>query len=136
MNSRTSLFLISMITLVGITSLSSAQTNQSIQEYEEVYVFVEKMPEFIGGKDSLKVYLSKNIDYSKAAQMKKTNLRVLVAFIVTKEGNVIRPNILKSVSKEMDEEALRVVASFPKWKPGIQDGKAVNTRINLPIDFK
>lgn len=97
---------------------------------------VEQMPEFPGGNIALMEYLSSNIKYPQAAQVSKTQGRVIVQFIVTHEGDIKEPKIVRSVSTELDQEAIRVISLMPKWKPGMQRGKAVNVKYTVPVMFR
>lgn len=106
------------------------------QDSSDVFDVVEQMPEFPGGINGLMQYLMTNVKYPVDAQKSKTEGRVLVMFIVDREGNVTEPEILKSVSPSLDAEALRVVNAMPKWTPGKQKGKPVRVKYTLPIAFQ
>ena len=97
---------------------------------------VEQMPEFPGGNGALMEYLSKNIKYPKAAHENKTQGRVIVQFVVARDGSIKDPGIVRSVSPELDEEAKRVISLMPKWKPGMQRGKTVNVKYTIPVMFR
>ncbi|MBQ8500856.1 MAG: TonB family protein [Bacteroides sp.] len=104
---------------------------------EEVFDVVEQMPDYPnGGMKGLMEYLHKQIKYPKEAVDKKVEGRVLVQFIVSKEGDIVEPKILRSVDALLDAEALRVINNLPKWKPGMQKGKPVAVRFTVPITFK
>ena len=104
---------------------------------EEVFDVVEQMPDYPnGGMKGLMEYLHKQIKYPKEAVDKKVEGRVLVQFIVSKEGDIVEPKILRSVDAPLDAEALRVINNLPKWKPGMQKGKPVAVRFTVPITFK
>lgn len=96
----------------------------------------ERMPEFPGGETGLLNYLSRKIKYPKHARKKGIMGEVIIRFIVNKEGRVANPKVVKSVSYDLDQEALNVVKKMPKWKPGIQDGDPVNVEYSLPIRFQ
>lgn len=102
----------------------------------EVFMVVEQQPEFPGGMEKLGKYLSENLNYPAAAKKASVQGRVFVNFIVTKTGDVTDVNILKDVGFGTGEEAVRVVSQMPRWKPGKQDGRPVNVRYNLPINFE
>ena len=87
------------------------------------YEVVEQMPEYPGGVEALMKFISENIRYPKEAQESRVQGRVVVQFTVSKDGYVINPQIVRSVSPELDKEAIRVVSLIPKWKPGKQNGK-------------
>lgn len=103
---------------------------------DEVFQVVEKMPEFPGGMGELMNYLAKNIKYPTQAMKDSIQGRVIVQFVISKTGEVINPSILRSVSPELDAEAIRVVSSMPLWTPGEQKGEAVNVKFTLPIQFR
>ena len=97
---------------------------------------VEEMPEFPGGMQECMMFLAKNIKYPVAAQEAKIEGRVIVQFVVKKDGTIADPIIMRGVSPELDAEALRVVSLMPNWKPGRQRGKAVNVKYTIPIMFR
>ena len=110
-----------------------------IEENDEQEIFdaVERMPEFPGGEGALLAYLSKNIKYPAVAQENNIQGRVLVQFVVNKDGSIVDCRIVKSsVDKSCDKEALRVVSSMPKWKPGQNNGKPVRVRFTVPVMFR
>ena len=100
---------------------------------KKVYTVVEEMPTFNG---NLNQWLAENIKYPSEALKNKEQGRVIVQFIVSKEGEVMEPKIIRSVSPSLDKEALRVVSSMPKWNPGKANGKPVAVRYMLPVSFK
>ena len=99
-------------------------------------MIAEEMPEFLGGMDECKKFISKNTKYPAEAQLNGIQGRVEVNFLVTDEGDIKAPTISNSVDPLLDAEALRVIQSMPKWKPGKQRGKPVNVVMKLPISFK
>ncbi|KAA6566822.1 energy transducer TonB, partial [Salmonella enterica subsp. enterica serovar Lubbock] len=101
-----------------------------------VYDVVEKMPSFPGGMPALFEYLCNNLHYPKVAEEKKVEGRVLVTFVVGKDGSISNAELVRSVSEELDAEAIRVVSSMPKWQPGTQNGKPVNVKFTVPVTFK
>ncbi len=103
---------------------------------EEVFVKVDQMPEFPGGQVALVKYISKNLHYPAKAKKNKISGRVFVSFIINKEGQVIEPKILRGLSEECDEEALRIIKQMPKWKPGLKENKPVNVQFNMPLQFE
>ena len=102
----------------------------------EVYDMTEQQPQFPGGPKELMAFLGKNIRYPVAAQEAGVQGRVICQFVITKEGKVADIKVLRSVSPEIDEEAVRVIKAMPAWTPGKQDGQAVNVRYTLPVTFK
>lgn len=117
-------------------SISFAQKSESKEEVEDyVFVIVEEMPEFPGGKDSLYKFLGANIVYPNKAKDNSVQGKVYVNFTIEKDGSISGVKVLRSVHPLLDEEAVRVVELFPKWKPGKQKGKTVRVSYNLPISF-
>ena len=103
---------------------------------DSIYQIVEVMPEFPGGVDKMMDYLSKSIKYPEAAKEKGISGRVFLSFVIEKDGAVSDVKVAKGIGKECDDEAVRVVKSMPKWKPGMQKGKPVRVSYMLPIFFK
>ena len=103
---------------------------------DDVYDVVEKMPEFPGGMAELMKYLSSNIKYPVEAHKAGIQGRVVVSFVVNKDGTVKDAKIVRSVDKSIDAEALRVISAMPKWLPGYQNGKAVKVRYTVPVTFR
>ncbi|HPQ08079.1 MAG TPA: energy transducer TonB [Bacteroidia bacterium] len=103
----------------------------------EPYIIVDKMPEFNGGIDSLTKYLVSNIKYPEWEKQNNIKGTVFVSFVVDKDGNVVNPEIIRSVkgSKNFDKEVLRVVSTMPKWIPGELKGNKVNVKMTLPVRF-
>lgn len=103
---------------------------------EEIFVAVEQPAEFPGGQAALMKWLSQNIRYPEAAQQNDIQGRVIVKFVVEKDGSIGQASIVKGVDKDLDREALRVVKKMPKWQPGKNNGVAVRSYFNLPVTFK
>lgn len=104
---------------------------------EEVYEVVEKMPEFPdGGMSGLMKFLSANIHYPEAAHKAGTQGRVTVQFVVGKDGSINNVKVIRGVDPALDTEAIRVISSMPKWKPGTQKGEPVNVRYTVPVMFR
>ena len=102
-----------------------------------VFEMVEQMPEFPGGGMSAALeYIQKNMQYPESAKENGTQGRVTVQFVIDKAGNVTEPKVLRPVDKELDAEAIRLVKSMPKWKPGMQKGQAVAVKFTMPVLFR
>ena len=95
----------------------------------------ETMPQFPGGREVLLKYLAANIKYPASAVKAKKQGRVIVTFIVQKDGSITHAKIARSIDPELDAEALRVVKGMPKWTPGTQLGKPVSVKYTLPVKF-
>lgn len=100
-----------------------------------VYDVTETMPQFPGGQGVLMKYLAANIKYPASAVKVKKQSRVLVTFVIQKDGSVTNARIARSVDPELDAEALRIVKAMPNWTPGTQDGKPVNVKYIIPVKF-
>jgi len=97
------------------------------------------MPEFPGGAQELMKFITKNINYPKEIAQGELGAqgRVIVQFIVDKEGNIIQPKVVRGVDPYLDKEALRIVGLMPKWKPGeLDDGTKVAVRFTIPVMFR
>ena len=105
-------------------------------EPEKVFTAVEQMPQFPGGDAALMKYLSQNINYPQVAMENGIQGRVIVQFVVTKNGTVGEVKVIRSVDRDLDKEAVRLCKSLPKFIPGKMNGQAVNVWYTLPITFK
>ena len=103
---------------------------------DEVCLSVEKYPEFPGGPNALMNYLRRNLKYPETAKKNKLEGRVFVGFVVEKDGSVTNVNVLRGVCEELDNEAVRVVKSLPKFTPGMNNGEPVRVQYTLPVSFK
>lgn len=108
---------------------------EEIQE-EEVFLSVEENPEFPGGPAKLLEYVQKNLKYPMMARESDIQGRVFVGFVVEKDGSISNVKVLRGIGGGCDEEAVRVVQSLPKFKPGKQRGNPVRVQYTLPIVFK
>ena len=97
---------------------------------------VEEMPEYPGGMEAMMKFVAENLKYPQQMQKEKVEGRVLLSFVVEKDGSVTNIEEVKSPHPVLTEEAIRVVKLMPKWKPGKQDGKEVRVQFNLPITFR
>ena len=113
-----------------------AQTVKKAAPDNKVYEVCEQMPSYVGGQPALMKYLIENVRYPKAAVEAKQQGRVVVQFVVEKDGAVSSVKLLKSVTPLLDAEAIRVVKAMPKWNPGKKDGKLVRVRYALPVSFR
>ena len=103
---------------------------------DEIFVFVEKYPEYPGGEEALYEYLGKNIQYPEMARDNGITGTVVIKFVVEKDGSITKASILREIGGGCGKEALRIVNSMPKWKPGMQSGKPVRTEFTLPVQFQ
>ena len=103
---------------------------------EEIFKSVEQMPQFPGGDAALMKYLSSHINYPPMAAENNVQGKVILQFVVEKDGRVGEVKVARSVDKDLDKEAIRVVKSLPKFTPGRQNGQAVRVWYTLPVTFK
>ena len=118
------------------TALPPVPMDEAAQE--ETFVIVEQMPEFPGGQAALMKYLSSNIKYPDECRKMGIEGKVYVKFVVDKTGSITDAKLLRGVpdGKLLENEAIRVIKTMPKWKPGSQSGKPVSVYFTLPISFK
>jgi len=102
---------------------------------EQIFLVVEEMPSFPGGEKEMYRYIGKNIEYPRMAKESGISGRVFVTFVVEKDGRVTDVKILRGIGGGCDEEAVRVIKSMPRWKPGKQRGKPVRVQYRMPIKF-
>jgi len=114
-------------------TIYKANANRAEKVYETVN---GTKPSFPGGASALQQYLAKNLRYPVKAVESKTEGKVLVRFVVMKDGSVSNVSVARSVDPSLDKEAVRVIQGMPKWSPGTHNGKAVNVRYTCPITFK
>ena len=103
---------------------------------ETVYRSAEQMPQFPGGEAALMKYLESHINYPPEAAKNNVQGNVVVQFVVKKDGSIGEVKVVRSLEKDLDKEAIRVIKSLPKFTPGRQDGKAVDVWYTLPVKFK
>jgi len=105
------------------------------EKVEEVFEFVEVMPEFIGGPEAMGKYLSDNLRYPPVAKENQIQGLVFVSFVVTTSGSIKDVQLARGVHPSLDQEAIRVISEMPPWKPGLQNRQKVSVRFTLPIRF-
>ncbi len=118
--------------MVTATDVSS----KSREVNEQVFTVVEKMPSFPGGDAELLKYIATNIKYPKESLDNGEQGRVICSFIVGRDGSVNNPEVLRGVTPLLNEEAVRVINTMPRWNPGMQRGKAVAVKYTVPITFR
>ena len=112
------------------------KANDPSAEQGEIFQVVEEQPMFPGGMQELMKFLQTNIRYPKEAQERGIQGRVVVQFVVNKDGSICDEHVVRSVDPQLDAEALRVVRSMPNWEPGKQRGEKVRVRFTLPVTFR
>lgn len=137
-------------TKIDLSSLEDDQSKAQIQTYtpppppkpvvdeatEEIFVVVEKQPEFPGGTTALMKFLGDNIKYPVIAQENGIQGRVITNFVVERDGSISDVQVVRGQDPSLDKEAVRVIKTMPKWKPGQQRGKPVRVRFTLPVVFR
>jgi TonB family protein len=126
--------------IIGIVVCQSAKaqfidTTKTTHTEEKAIHFIMD-PEFPGGPDKMNLWISNNIKYPEQAKKDKIKGNVIVTFIVYEDGSLNDIKIVQSLSKETDEEAIRVVSHMPKWKPGMKDRRLMKYLYTLPVKFK
>lgn len=119
---------------VNETTSLDIHTNQSVTD--TIYNNIEIMPEFPGGFSELMNFLTSNVNYPESAKTNNIEGRTFVSFVVEKDGSITDIEVLRGFDKDCDAEAVRVVSTMPKWKPGVKDGETVRCRFTLPFTFK
>lgn len=118
-------------------SVNKAESSQSqLEKSDKVYDVVEGMPSFPGGDAELMRYFSQNMKYPAEAEMNGIQGKVLVTFIVERDGTITNIQVVKSVDPSLDKEAVRVVRNMPKWRPGMDKGAAVRVKYTIPVTFR
>jgi protein TonB len=105
------------------------------EDPNKIFTSVEQVPEFPGGLDAFGRYLGKNIRYPAVARENGTQGRVIVSFVCERDGSLTDVKVARGIGDGCDEEAVRVIKSSPKWKPGIQNGRPVRVAYSVPISF-
>lgn len=101
-----------------------------------IHVTAEFMPEFPGGVSALMKYLNATIKYPTISQEIGSQGRVIVQFVVDRDGNITNPEVVRGIDAHLDKEAIRVISAMPKWKPGTQNGKKVRVKYTVPVVFR
>ena len=116
--------------------IAAPEPPKHVVEETKIFIVVEQMPMFPGGDGALMGYLRDNIHYPTVAAENGVQGRVVVGFVVERDGSITDVNILRGVDPSLDREAMRVVKSMPKWTPGKQNGSAVRVKYQVPVSFR
>ena len=114
----------------------TTQTRKDTTTDDKIYEVCEQMPIFEGGDAALLKYLTDSVKYPELAKKHGVQGRVVIGFIVEKDGSLTDVKVLRHVDIALDAEALRVVKGMPKWIPGCQDEQLVRVRYNVPVSFR
>ena len=109
--------------------------SQSKAQDDAVYSMVSEQPSFPGGMQEMMKFISENRKYPAEAKAKDVHGKVIVAFVVERDGSLSDVKIRRGIGYGCDEEAIRLIKSMPKWTPGKQNGKAVRVSMMLPVSF-
>ena len=120
----------------GVRTTAQQRKVMPIDPNEQIFTIVDKMPEFPTGEEGLGRFISEFIQYPVRAKQEGVQGRILCAFIVRKDGTISNLEVINGIDNELDNEALRVLSTMPKWTPGQNDNKTVSVKCILPIDFK
>lgn len=131
------------ISLLLAAGSSLAQTNEESfsaeppPPVEEIHTFVDEEPEFTGGFSAMMTFVQKNVNYPEGAVKKKIHGKCYLRFVVNKDGSISDIQVDRGVPDcpECDREAVRLVKSMPKWKPGKNNGQIVRSYFIIPVNF-
>lgn len=122
--------------LKGKVASVSLPQDKKADPQTQTFTVVEDMPKFPGGDKALLQFLRDNVKYPEAEAKKGIQGRVIISFIISKEGKVTNPTVVRGVDPALDNEALRVINAMPLWTPGIQRGVPVNVKYTVPVNFR
>lgn len=116
----------------------TSEKNVSAKEQgsEKIFEAVEQQAQFPGGQSALTSWLYKNLCYPEEAMKHNIEGRVIVQFVIEKDGSITHPVVARGVDKELDMEAIRLIKAMPKWVPGRNNGEAVRSKFTLPVTFR
>ena len=109
--------------------------SQSDDSDNEVYSMVDERAQFPGGQNEMLKYLQENLQYPEAAKANNVHGRVIVKFIIERDGSLSDIKVMKGIGSGCNEEAIRLIQSMPKWKPGKNKGKEVRVSMMVPVNF-
>jgi len=118
------------------TYVPPAPVEEEEEDAQQIFQVVEKMPEFPGGTTAMMSFISKAIKYPVVAQENGIQGRVVCSFVVNRDGSIVDAEVVRGIDASLDKEALRVISTMPKWKPGEQRGKPVRVKFTLPVQFR
>ena len=116
--------------------IAAPEPPKQVVEETKIFTVVEQMPMFPGGDAALMGYLRDNMHYPTVAAENGVQGRVVVGFVVERDGSITDVNVLRSVDPSLDREAMRVVKNMPRWTPGKQNGSAVRVKYQVPVSFR
>lgn len=119
-----------------ITLIPDKEEGAETDDDNKPFITVEKMPSFPGGEKEMARFIGNNLQYPRKAQEEGIQGRVLVRFVVSKDGQISDINIIRGIDPECDKEVVRIIKAMPRWTPGYNNGKAVSVYFTLPVVFK
>lgn len=123
----------------GIANVNTKKANSSVpvdENGEPIYITSSEPPQFPGGNEAFLRYLNSSIVYPVSARERKIEGRVVVTFVIRKDGTISNLWVARSVDPDLDSEALRVISASPGWMPGTINGQPVNVRYSIPVNFR
>ncbi|MEZ4755710.1 MAG: energy transducer TonB [Flavobacteriales bacterium] len=142
MHLRHTLPFLALLAGTTVSAQNDAVIDVAVPQMEEAHdpnepmTIAEQMPEFPGGKEALFAYIGKNLKYPEQAQEEGIEGVVYVTFVVETDGKITGVQVLRGIGGGCNEEAVRVVSGMPNWTPGMQRGKPVRVKYNLPIRYR
>jgi protein TonB len=118
------------------TYVPPAHVEEEVEDSQEIFMVVEKAPEFPGGLTAMMSFIQKALKYPVVAQENGIQGRVTCSFVVNKDGSIVDIEVVRGIDASLDKEAIRVINSMPKWQPGEQRGKPVRVKFTMPINFR
>jgi TonB family protein len=125
-----------LLPFVFVCTFITTTYSQTITAADSVLAIAEKMPEFKGGQDAFYNYLINNLAWPDVSVDKVYEAKITLGFIVTKDGKITKPRVVKGGHPKLDAEALRVISGMPNWNNGVNKGKPVNVFVNIPLTYK
>ena len=122
--------------LMAKDTITQSKPPKHVEEKNKVFYIVEQMPSFPGGTVQLMKWLAEHVQYPAGALKTSVQGRVIIAFVVERDGSITDVNVVRSVDPSLDKEAARVVRNMPKWIPGKQNGAPVRVKYNVPVTFR
>ena len=122
--------------LIAKGTITQSEPPKRVEEKNKVFDIVEQMPSFPGGPAQLMKWLAEHVQYPTVAQENSVQGRVIIAFVVERDGSITDVNVVRSVDPSLDKEAVRVVSNMPKWIPGKQDGAPVRVKYNMSLTIR
>ena len=122
--------------LIAKGTITQSEPPKRVEEKNKVFDIVEQMPSFPGGPAQLMKWLAEHVQYPTVAQENSVQGRVIIAFVVERDGSITDVNVVRSVDPLLDKEAVRVVSNMPKWIPGKHDGAPVRVKYNMSLTIR